>query len=239
MDRQRAIELLKQKSEEAVRVAKQPYNANESVQWRRNIEDILESAFGVTSTEYKRVADISRKTVRGTATELQRAYVRFVHRIQQEVDSIIQKYEILGIEDKPTPIVEPKDTAELPVYLFNKMQFHPEIVTASKSLFETKHYAEAIFGAFRAVENFVREKTRLSSYGKQLMATAFNEDNPLIQVTESGKVNRDVQEGFKFLFMGATVGIRNPKAHYRIVQRDPFITLEYLSFASLLMKRIE
>jgi len=42
-----------------------------------------------------------------------------------------------------------------------------------------------------------------------------------------------------FLFMGAVVGIRNPKAHDEIVQNDPYKTLEYLGFASLLMKRID
>jgi len=55
-------------------------------------------------------------------------------------------------------------------------------------------------------------------------------------VTQSDK---DEQEGFKFLFMGAMVGIRNPKAHDNVVQIDPYRTLEYLSFASLLMRKIE
>ncbi|MEA3443042.1 MAG: TIGR02391 family protein [Chloroflexota bacterium] len=51
--------------------------------------------------------------------------------------------------------------------------------------------------------------------------------------------DKDEQEGFKFLFMGAMVGIRNPKAHDNVVQADPYRTLEYLSFASLLMRKIE
>jgi len=110
MDRKRAIELLKQKSKEAVHVAKQPYYANESILWRRNIEDILESAFGVASTEYKRVAELDFGVVRGTKVELQRAYVRKVHRIQQEVDSIIQKHEILGVETQPAVKAEPPDS---------------------------------------------------------------------------------------------------------------------------------
>ena len=39
--------------------------------------------------------------------------------------------------------------------------------------------------------------------------------------------------------MGAMVGIRNPKAHDNIIQADPYRMLEYLAFASLLMKRVE
>lgn len=133
----------------------------------------------------------------------------------------------------------PKEQAKETNSLFDTMQLHPKIIEASESLFKDGHYASAILEAFKAVENFVKQKTGLSSYGKQLMAQAFNEENPLIRIEEAGKFDKDVQEGFKFLFMGATVGIRNPKAHQRIIQKDPFITLEYLGFASFLIKRIE
>ncbi len=98
-DRQRAIELLEQKSNEAVYVASLPYNNNEYLPWRRNIEDILEATFGVTSTEYKRVAD-SRVDIitTGTQESIQQGYKAVVHRIQQEVGSIIQKYQILELD---------------------------------------------------------------------------------------------------------------------------------------------
>jgi uncharacterized protein (TIGR02391 family) len=115
---------------------------------------------------------------------------------------------------------------------------HPKVVEASQTLFESEHYAQAIFEAYKAVENFVKEKSGSTLYGKNLMAVAFNEENPIINVPEDGHFDKDVQEGFKLLFMGATQGIRNPKAHQQIIQNDPYITLEYLGFASLLLKRI-
>jgi uncharacterized protein (TIGR02391 family) len=96
------------------------------------------------------------------------------------------------------------------------------------------------FEAFKAVDNFIKNKTGLSTYGKDLMAKVFNEDNPLIKLNElRTKTNRDEQEGFKFLFMGAMEGIRNPNAHDEIVELDPFKTLEYLGLASLLMRKAE
>jgi hypothetical protein len=49
----------------------------------------------------------------------------------------------------------------------------------------------------------------------------------------------DEQEGFMHLYMGAVIGIRNPKAHGMVEQRDPYKTLKYLSFASLLAKRVD
>jgi hypothetical protein len=39
--------------------------------------------------------------------------------------------------------------------------------------------------------------------------------------------------------MGAMVGIRNPKAHDMVQQKDPYKTLEFLAFASLLIKKID
>ena len=240
MDRQKAIELLKQKSNEAVYVASLPYENNEYLPWRRNIEDILESAFGVTSTEYKRVDDVRIQT-KGTPDVNQRIYIRTVHRIQQEVNSIIQKYEILGIEGSESEIkTEPKDAAALPTYLFDKMQFHPNVIGASRALFIDGHYRDAIYRAFVEANNFVKKKASSQLDGKNLMSTVFRIDNPIIKLNSlQTQSDKDEQEGFMFLFMGAMEGIRNPKAHENIIQEDPYKTLEYLALASLLMRRVE
>lgn len=134
----------------------------------------------------------------------------------------------------------PENIAKVPNLLFDKMQFHPKVVETSKSLFETGHYAQAIFEAFKAINNFAKEKTGQYLDGKDLMAKVFREQGPLIKLNKlKTQSERDEQEGFKFLFMGAMVGIRNPKAHDNVIQTDPYRTLEYLSFASLLMRRIE
>lgn len=239
MDRQKAIELLKQKSEEAVHVASLPYYNNGHITWRRNIEDILEATFGVTSTEYKRVAAVQSKTIKGTRVELQRAYVRIVHRIQQEVNSIIQKYEILELEAKPLSISEPKDIAELPIHLFDKMQFHTQVVRVSRELFKDGHYRDAIYRAFVEVNNFVKLRAKSRLDGKKLMSTVFSPDNPIIKLNPlETQTDKDEQEGFMFLFMGAIQGIRNPKAHENIIQNNPYIALKLIGFASLLMETI-
>jgi len=133
----------------------------------------------------------------------------------------------------------PQDTAELPDFLFDKMQFHPRVITASKSLFESGHYAQAIFEAFKAVENFVQDRSGLTIFGTNLMESVFNEENPIIKVPEAGHYYKEVQKGFKHLFVGASQGIRNPKAHKEVIQKDPYITLQYLGFFSFLLKRID
>jgi uncharacterized protein (TIGR02391 family) len=158
--------------------------------------------------------------------------------MQQEIDSIVQKYEILGLKDN-SPIKKEDIKLESPIDLFDAMKFHPKVIEASRTLFEDGHYAQAIFEAFKAVENFVQDKADLKTFGTNLMATVFNEENPIIKVPEAGHYYKDVQRGFKHLFIGGTQAIRNPKAHKEIVQKDPYITLEYLGFASFLIKRID
>ena len=146
-----------------------------------------------------------------------------------------------GVRDKQGKLIvqPPVYKAELPINLFDKMQFHPEVVKASRSLFESRHYAQAIFEAFKAVENFVQDKSGLTLYGTNLMERVFNEENPILKVPEASHYYKEVQKGFKHLFIGASQGIRNPKAHKEIVQKDPYITLEYLGFFSFLLKRID
>ena len=128
-----------------------------------------------------------------------------------------------------------------PVRLFDSLKLHPRIVEVARPLFADGHYAQAIFEAFKAVNNMVKDKSGLVSLdGKQLMAAAFAESQPVLKVSElRDRSERDEQEGFKFLFMGSTLGIRNPKAHTTTVQTDPLRTLEYLALASLLAKRVD
>jgi uncharacterized protein (TIGR02391 family) len=125
--------------------------------------------------------------------------------------------------------------------LYESLQLHPRIRDASESLFKDGHLAEAIFSAYKALANYVKEKSGLRELdGTDLMAAAFNENNPVIRLNElRTETDRTEQYGFKFLYIGAYQGVRDPKAHDEIVQDDPYKTLEYLSFASLLAKRVD
>lgn len=65
-------------------------------------------------------------------------------------------------------------------------------------------------------------------------------NNPIIRLNSlETQTDKDQQEGFMHLFMGAMQGIRNPKAHENISQNDPYITLELLGLASLLIRAID
>ncbi len=158
----------------------------------------------------------------------------------------------MDIRDEQGNIIgePPKDTAELPVNLFDKMQFHPKVVGASKDCFIAGNYREAILNAFICLIDCVKERTGLDLDGDDLMnqVFSFNYDKeqrritkyPIIRLNElKNKSDLDEQQGFMFLCKGAVGGIRNPKAHKIIPQSNPLHTLEFLAFASLLIKKVE
>lgn len=125
--------------------------------------------------------------------------------------------------------------------LFDEINLHPKIKQVSENLFKDGHYASAIFEAFKEVTNFVKEKSGEKSIdGTTLMAKIFNKDTPILKLNNLQEDwEKDEQAGFMYLYMGASLGIRNPKAHAYIVQKDPYKTLKFLSFASILIEKID
>lgn len=117
---------------------------------------------------------------------------------------------------------------------------HPLVIRASSDLFVDGHPDSAVLEAYKALESRVRELSGLDVSGQDLMAKAMSGDPPPIDVRiEAGQSGEDEQEGFRFLLMGAVRGIRNPKAHEAVRRLSAEEALEYLAFASLLMRRIE
>lgn len=139
-----------------------------------------------------------------------------------------------------------EQTNVIPIQLFDAMQFHPRMVKVCRKRFQDGNYTDAIYRAYVELNNFVKEKSRLKPHElrgmkeSQIMAKVFDVSNPIIKLNEL-QTDTDIseQEGFRFLFMGATIGIRNPKAHENISQSDHKRTLEYLGFASLLMRQVD
>jgi len=121
------------------------------------------------------------------------------------------------------------------------INLHPKVKEHSLNLFKNGHYAQAIFESVKALNNYVKEKAQIIDKDlSDAMAKAFNENNPIIKLNDNiTRSDKDEQEGFKLLYMGAMKGIRNPKAHETIMQDDKNRTLEYLAFISLLFRRVE
>lgn len=135
--------------------------------------------------------------------------------------------------------------------LFNDLRLHPIVKKASEKLFKDGYYAQAIFEACKALIGYVRQKSKVTTTNDMdLMWQTFGVKNSvdppkilrkpvlyLNSLTEMWEI--DEQKGFANLFSGTVAGIRNPKAHADIIQKDPYKTLEYLSLISLLARRTD
>jgi uncharacterized protein (TIGR02391 family) len=123
---------------------------------------------------------------------------------------------------------------------FDERKFHKSVVFVSKGLFVDGHYSQSIFEACKLLNKRVQEKSNLSEDGKALMLKAFSPNRPLIKLSNaSSRSETDEQEGFMHIFAGVVQGIRNPKGHDLIIQKDKIRTLEYLSLVSILFRRLD
>lgn len=136
---------------------------------------------------------------------------------------------------------ESEETQNNEVDYFRLLQIHPEIVKSSKKLFNDGYNAEAIFAAFKRVNNLVKEKSGIrNTDGTSLMQYVFSPKNPILRLNDLVTVSdRDEQTGFMEIFAGSMQGIRNPKGHDDIVQNDKHYTLEHIALASLLCKKLD
>ena len=126
------------------------------------------------------------------------------------------------------------------LYIYRKLELHPRIRKVSEDLFKNGHYRNAILDSFIEIENMTRKKSGIQETPSKLFAKVFNPTNPILRLNMmQDQTDRDEQEGFMQIFIGASKGIRNPKAHDTLIQKDPYRTLEYLCLASLLAKRVE
>ncbi|MFA5528513.1 MAG: TIGR02391 family protein [Peptostreptococcales bacterium] len=95
---------------------------------------------------------------------------------------------------------------------------HPKVSDITKKLMLDGHYEYAITASVKLLENCIKdickEKTGKDLSGTPLMQKVFNLQNPVLQFeamdTQSGK---NLQEGYRNIFAGVQLGIRNPYSH--------------------------
>ena len=123
---------------------------------------------------------------------------------------------------------------------FAARNIHPKIQQISKVLFDNGHFAQATFEAFKFLEKEVQKASNLKRTGWDLMMSAFNKDAPKIKLNGLASISdEDEQEGYKFIFGGSIRGIRNPRGHEYDICDTSDQCLDYLSLASLLLRKLE
>lgn len=152
-----------------------------------------------------------------------------------EVLGNIAKFEELarGIGAKYADLMEAEE------HVFDVRNIHPELPDKVKRLFDDGHYAEATFEACKFLDNFVKNHAPNTKSGQDRMMRAFDEASPMIKLTSlTSESEKDEQRGYKFLFAGMMVAIRNPRGHEDSLIEDPGTCLDHLGMISALLRRL-
>ena len=150
---------------------------------------------------------------------------------------------------KLRPIIELLDEKleegeELPISkarrAFGDLDLHSEIADACSKLFVDGHYAEAVKNSCKVLENLVKKRSnRIDLSGTRLMQLVFSEKSPILKFNkQQDESEKSEQLGMMYLFSGAMLAIRNPRAH-GLVQDDPENAVAYISFISMLAKSLD
>lgn len=152
--------------------------------------------------------------------------------------ALIDRFEAIVRRAKAFDAGDQQDDSSL--HPFDRRNVHPKLPPKVKRLFDDGHYAEATFEAFKFVDKIVQKHSKASESGFKLMMQVFDEAKPLLKLTPlSNQSEIDEQKGYRFLFSGAVMAIRNPRGHEVDITDDPDACLDHLAFASLLLRRLE
>lgn len=126
------------------------------------------------------------------------------------------------------------------LHAFDLRNIYPDFPEKVRRLFDDGHYSEATFEALKFVDKRVQKHSGVRETGVKLMLRVFDENTPVLKLTRLSSVSEiDEQKGYRFLFTGGVLAIRNPRGHEVDIVDDPDTCLDHLVFASLLLRRLE
>lgn len=137
------------------------------------------------------------------------------------------------LDESASPLGNPSRTLE-------SLQLHPQIADASVELFRGGHYANAIEDACKVLDFLVKMKSkRADPSGTELMQLAFSPKTPLLKFNDQqNESEKSEQQGMMFLYAGAMLAFRNPRAH-GLLSDDPIVALEIIGFVNFLAKALD
>lgn len=120
--------------------------------------------------------------------------------------------------------------------LLDQLTLHPEVKRVAGPLVADGHYRQALLDVYIALVEAVKTKTgRNDLDGVPLMQQVFSVNAPNLRLSP----DRDEQLGYMWLFSGAVMAIRNPRAHKLTAHPTSEETLEWLAFASALFRILD
>ncbi len=163
--------------------------------------------------------------------------------VASKLDQIIGRLETFAEEDdipeSPNEPIKPgRDIDYIMVGYLGHL--HPYISKGCSKLFLDGHYAQSIEESAKAVLQYIREKTGLTTDGDKLVSAAFSTTSAILAFNDlSTETLRNEQVGFMEMLKGFVKGVRNPLAHTHAKQEERQKAFEYLVMASLFCRRID
>lgn len=123
---------------------------------------------------------------------------------------------------------------------FDLRNVHTDLPDDVRLLFDNGHFPQATFEAFKFVDEEMQRISGSQQFGTNLMLNVL-EGNPPVVMLNPGMTKSEISEqsGFRYLFAGAMLGIRNPRGHVSGISDDPDTCLDHLCLASLLLRRLD
>lgn len=117
---------------------------------------------------------------------------------------------------------------------------HPEVLAVAEKYIRSDHPATAVFEALKAVNLRVKQMTGRGDDGSSMMGSVLSGTVPILMIADpSTETGRSIQDGYKFLFMGAMLALRNPAAHEQLPDMHEAEAFDQLSFTSILMRALD
>lgn len=142
----------------------------------------------------------------------------------------------LDLEARTSVLPPPPELPPDLMALYDALITDPTLKGSTRKLFEDGHYWDAVGKAYLVVNNAVKKRAKTTHDGVDLMNHAFSEKAPILGIT-SRKTESEKNEhnGYRSIFAGAMLGIRNPH-HHEDLRDDPDAALEMLVMANHLLR---
>ena len=205
----------------------------------QKIDSTLVDIFGNDSVEYRRFCVDRLDTAsinllyETPLHEVREGYKRGVEQAISNLQTIVELF-----EEKITDLGE--SPAGKALKALGELEIHPEIERAVAKLFRDGHYANAVEDACKVLDGLVKIRSgKHDLSGTELMQNVFSPKIPVLKFSDlHTQTEQSEQQGMMFLYAGAMLALRNPRAH-EIIEDDPEKALEYIAFLSLLAKSLD
>lgn len=122
---------------------------------------------------------------------------------------------------------------------FDLRNVHPKLPNNIRQLFDDGHYSQSTFEAFKFLDKEIQRHSSNSESGYKLMMKVFGGSPPVLALNKlSNQSEIDEQDGYKFIFAGGMLGIRNPRGQEYIINDNIDVCLDHLSFVSMLLRKL-